>query len=218
MLIEGSKVLALARPEVWRALNDPGFLQRVIPGCREVSEPTPGKLLMALTSAVGPIKVNFDVDVQKRDVVEPESFVLEGKGSGGVAGSATGRVHVRLRELEGGTQLDYAAQTEITGRIAQLGSRMINSTARKFSEEFFANVAAAMQRQQGTSANTTGTTSVPGTAAASPQAPAPSGGAPHAADPHVWRLLVDGVIWRVALGCAVGSFVGTALALALRAI
>lgn len=223
MLIEGSKILALPRAQVWRALNDPAFLQTVVPGCRTVSEPTPGNLQMALTSSVGPIKVNFDVGVQKRDIVEPESYVLEGSGSGGPAGSAKGRVQVRLRELEGGTQLDYSATTEISGRIAQLGSRMINSTARKFSEEFFANVAKAMHRESAADPlHLQGSTSVREPATHAQCVPAQPAKTAHPAatvpDASLLRLVVDGIAWRMSLGCAIGSFVGVSLALAVRAL
>ena len=209
MLIEGTKILALPRDEVWRALNDPAFLQATVPGCRRVAEPRTDELEMELTSAVGPIKVHFKVEVKKLDVVAPESYVLQGGGSGGVAGSATGRVQVRLTEVQGGTQLDYSAQTEITGRIAQLGSRLIDSTARKFSEEFFANVAQAMAPGNKAEQKT------PSAFAARPVAPnvAANSSLAHAApEAPGWRLTLDGLAWRVALGCAAGSFVGTIVA------
>ena len=213
MLIEGTKILALPRDEVWRALNDPAFLQATVPGCRRVAEPRTDELEMELTSAVGPIKVHFKVEVKKLEVMAPQSYVLQGGGSGGVAGSATGRVHVRLTEVQGGTQLDYSAQTEITGRIAQLGSRLIDSTARKFSEEFFANVAQAMAPGAKTEQKT------PSAFAAAPVAPnvataaAANSSLAHAApDAAGWRLALDGLAWRVALGCAAGSFVGTIVA------
>lgn len=211
MLIEGTKILALPRERVWQALNDPAFLQATVPGCRRVAEPRPDELEMELTSAVGPIKVHFNVEVKKLDVVAPESYVLQGGGSGGVAGSATGRVQVRLTEVQGGTQLDYAAQTEITGRIAQLGSRLIDSTARKFSEEFFANVARTLA---GGGARTTAEpapASVPSSSSIAPVAAAPASGAL----PVVGPLALDGIAWRVALGCAAGSFVGTVVAMLL---
>jgi hypothetical protein len=232
MLIEGTKILALPREEVWKALNDPAFLQSSIPGCRRVTEPQPDNLAMELTSSVGPIKVNFTVEVKKLEVNAPESYVLEGSGSGGVAGSATGRVHVRLVEVEGGTQLEYSATTEITGRIAQLGSRLIDSTARKFSEEFFSNVVKAMSRGRGTSqqipdalaaapgsANATGSNHPSPAIPAQPSAAAPPASYPTTGHPAMeamaWRLALDGFAWRLAIGCAVGSCIGTVAAMLL---
>ena len=197
MQIEGTKILALPRADVWRALNDAAFLQATVPGATRVSEPTPDRLEMELTSSVGPIKVNFSARVQRLDVLAPESLVLQGAGSGGVAGSATGRVLVRLTEISGGTQLSYNAQTEITGRIAQLGARLIDSTARKFSEEFFANVAHKLSQP----ATTQSTATVEPVVAAS-LPPSPS------FDGNGWKLALDGVAWRVAMGAAGGTFVG----------
>jgi carbon monoxide dehydrogenase subunit G len=214
MLIEGTKILGVPRDAVWRALNDPVFLQTVIPGCRRVAEPSPGQLVMELGAAVGPIKANFAVEAQKLEVVEGESYVLAGKGSAGVAGAASGRARLRLSDVPGGTQLDYSAETEITGRVAQLGARMIDSTARKFSEEFFANVARAMAGDAPKSrADAVSPATAPAAFAtrASPVAPGAvqaSGGI----DAALGRLALDGIVWRLALGCAAGSFVGTLVA------
>lgn len=209
MRIDGTKILALPRDEVWRALNDTAFLARTVPGCRNAQETSPGELTMAITSAVGPIRVNFDARLRRLEVKAPESYVLEGGGSAGVAGSATGRVRVRLQELPGGTQLHYEAQTEITGRIAQLGARLIDSTARKFAEEFFANV---VRELSGTSAAAVAPAPGPKAGAAAPAAVASPDTGPD------WRLALDGLSWRLALGCAAGSFGGTlAAVLLLRA-
>lgn len=223
MLIEGTKVLPMPRAQVWEALNDPAFLQSVIPGCRRVAEPTPGQLRMELTAAVGPIKANFEVEARKVDVVAPQSFVLEGRGSAGVAGSATGRARLLLTEVEGGTQLDYSAETEITGRVAQLGARMIDSTARKFSEEFFANVGRALS--PGSTPTATPAEATAHVPAREPVANARTQGNSHAVPMPVpspdalsgalARLVVDGLAWRLALGCAAGSFTGLLAAAAL---
>lgn len=225
MLIEGTKILPRPRQEVWTTLNDPAFLQTTVPGCRRVAEPHPDQLTMELTSAVGPIKVNFNIDVQRLEVRAPESYVLRGTGSAGVAGSATGQVTVRLAEVPGGTQLDYSAQTEITGRMAQLGSRLIDGAARKFSEEFFANVARAMNgatpgaaptpMAAGAGAALPASTAAVSTAAAPTSAPPGaaqgSGAAPRSladADMAILRLALESLAWRVAFGCAIGSFLG----------
>ncbi len=222
MRLDGTKILALPRDEVWRALNDPAFLARTVPGCSKVEEKAAGALAMALTASVGPIRVSFDIELERLEVRAPESYLLQGSGSGGVAGSATGRVRVRLQEVPGGTQLTYEAETEITGRIAQLGARLIDSTARKFAEEFFANVARELSGPAPTRAPAAAQAG-PGVAPA-PSAPA-SASSPWAqpagiasADAAGWRLMLDGLAWRVALGCAAGSFLGTiAAVLLLRA-
>lgn len=207
MRMEGIRILALPREEVWRALNDTAFLARTVPGCSKAEETAPGELKMALTSSVGPIRVSFDAALRRLEVRAPESYVLEGGGSAGVAGSATGRVSVRLQDVPGGTQLHYEAQTEITGRIAQLGARLIDSTARKFAEEFFANV--ARELSGGTPAATASVPHGHAAPAAAPTPPVAPAGTPD------WRLALDGLAWRLALGCAAGSFGGTLAAVLL---
>ncbi|MBU7573274.1 MAG: carbon monoxide dehydrogenase subunit G [Hydrogenophaga sp.] len=206
MLIEGTKILARPLDEVWQALNNTDFLARVIPGCSKVSEPAPNQLALVLSAAVGPIKVSFSAEAQREDVVPPTSFALSGRGSAGPAGAASGRVKVQLTRVEGGTQLAYSADTEITGRMAQLGSRLIDSAARKFSEEFFANVARELAQPAPAQA-TTG----PAAAPAAPQGvPAATATVP---DVMAWRLALDGLAWRMAVGCAAGSFMGTLVAI-----
>jgi carbon monoxide dehydrogenase subunit G len=199
MLIEGSKVLAASRSEVWQALNDPAFLQRAIPGCRRCVQKADDQLDVALGASVGPIKAEFTVELQKLDVVEETSYVLKGEGRAGAVGSAVGSVKVELSDVDGGTLLRYAAQTEISGRVAQLGSRMIDGGARKFSEEFFANVAGLLRP----AAEPDGSTRVP------VRATAPS--APPAASLELAQAL-SGLAWRLCIACAVGTFAGAWLA------
>lgn len=198
MLIEGSKTLASPREEVWRALNDPDFLRRSIPGCRQVKAVSPDELEVGLTVAVGPIKANFDTRLQIRDVQELESYVLQGSGSAGAAGSGSGTVRVALSDIPGGTRLDYSAETEISGRVAQLGARMIDSTARRFAEEFFANISRILNPP-----------------AAGIDASAKGQGAPSAMDVGRSDTAAQSaggwpasLAWKLALGCAVGSFLG----------
>lgn len=195
MLIEGSKTLAAPRAAVWKALNDPELLRLTIPGCREVAELAPGKLEIGLSAAVGPIKTSFNVELDKLDVVELESYTLRGKGSAGAAGSASGAVRVALSDIDQGTLLTYAAETEISGKVAQLGARLIDAAARRFSEEFFANIA----RRLGPAA----------TAGASPTPSASSARAVPAPHEPAAATALSRLAWKLALGCGVGSFLGS---------
>jgi carbon monoxide dehydrogenase subunit G len=202
MLIEGTKTLAAPRAAVWRALNDPAFLQMVIPGCRSV-QVLPDSLQVALTAAVGPIRTGFEMQLVKEQVVDEQSYVLTGRGSAGAAGAASGSVRVDLADLHGGTLLKYVAQTELTGRIAQLGSRLIDSAARRYSEEFFGNVGRAL----GTS---------------SPAAVSPDSGQPALlrTTPHLVQAdlaqALSALAWKVLAACFAGTFAG-ALAVGLVA-
>jgi uncharacterized protein len=201
MLIEGTKMLASPRDAVWQALNDPAFLQRVIPGCRQVRQLSPAALDVGLTAAVGPIRANFDIQLEKLEVIDGESYVLRGKGSAGAAGSAAGSVRVELSDADGGTLLRYSASTEISGRVAQLGARMVDSAARRFSEEFFGNVARQLQ---------------PAVAAPPADAGGPARRNPHAAPASASVMPSPGsapglsaLTWKLFLACGAGAFAGT---------
>ncbi|WP_353171543.1 CoxG family protein [Paracandidimonas soli] len=200
MLVEGSKILAASRGEVWKALNDPDFLRRSIPGCREVKVVSPGELEVGLTVSVGPIKANFDTQLQIRDVRELESYVLAGSGSAGAAGSGSGTVRVSLSDVPGGTKLDYSAETEVSGRVAQLGARMMDSTARRFAEQFFANISRLLGGEEMPAAQALETRRAARASVASGEG---------AAQPQAWA---GALAWKLALGCGVGAFLGNVLA------
>ncbi|WP_144630050.1 CoxG family protein [Bordetella genomosp. 13] len=140
MLIEGSKTLAADRAAVWQALNDAAFLRATIPDCKALQAKDADSYAATLTSSVGPVRASFDVTFRREVETEMESYWLVGEGNGGMAGSAQGRIRIDLSDIEGGTLLSYSAETVISGKLAQLGSRLIDSTARKFSERFFQNV------------------------------------------------------------------------------
>lgn len=140
MIIDGTKTLAAPRARVWEALDDLDFLRRTIPDCRAISRTDDGGYRATISAGVGPIRANFDVAFARAVQAQQERFTLTGQGSAGVAGAATGSVAVTLEDIAGGTLLGYRAETEVTGKVAQLGARMIDGAARKFSEQFFANV------------------------------------------------------------------------------
>ncbi|GAA5236526.1 carbon monoxide dehydrogenase subunit G [Verticiella sediminum] len=199
MLIEGSKTLAADRATVWRALNDADFLRATIPDCKALQATADDAYTATLVSAVGPVKASFDVGFRREVDTPMESYVLVGEGNGGMAGSAQGRIRIALSDIEGGTLLSYSAETRISGKIAQLGSRLIDSAARKFSERFFESV----QRRLAAPAQSA-TAAAPAQAAAgtSPWVGA-SDAAPAASATHTWWLPV---------ACGVGCFAGTVLA------
>ncbi|MBN9427727.1 MAG: carbon monoxide dehydrogenase subunit G [Burkholderiales bacterium] len=204
MNIEGSKTIAADRQTVWQALNDPAFLQRAIPGCSRLVERSPQALEATISTSLGPIRAGFDVQLEKRDVIEGRAWSLHGGGSAGAIGSASGVVNVTLEDLPGGTQLNYVAQTEITGRLAQLGTRLIDSTARRFSEEFFSNASRLLaEGAAGKPASATGAAVAGAHAPHIDRLAAPS--ASHGASP-----------WRLMLASAIGAFLGAFAALWLR--
>ena len=127
---------------VYAALNDPEILRRCIPGCEELIQHSPTDLEAKIVLKIGPVKARFAGNVVLDPAGAPDAFSLTGEGKGGAAGFAKGGADVTLAEAEGGTLLAYAAKAEIGGKIAQLGSRLIRSTADKLSKQFFESFAA----------------------------------------------------------------------------
>jgi len=194
MNIEGSKIVPAPRSEVWAAFNDPAFLQRVLPGCREIQVASPEELDVRLSVSVGPVTANFKSRLEKFDVREGQSYALRGEGNAGPAGAAHGVLRVELQDVDGGTRVAYSSDVQITGKLGQLGSRLVESVARRYSEDFFRRAVAEL------SAEPQRADVVPVLAA-----PVPAmAGAPSAA--------LAGLGWKLAIACALGSFVGTFLA------
>lgn len=137
MELQNTQVIAAPRDEVWAAINDPEVLQRCIPGCEDIEQVSDTELTATIKLKVGPVKATFKGTVTYENVNKPESITLSGQGSGGVAGAAKGSADVTLTEVAEGTELSYDVRVSISGKIAQLGSRLINSTAKKLTGEFF---------------------------------------------------------------------------------
>jgi len=137
MELEGSRVIAADRGTVWKHLNDPETLKASIPGCQELSGSPDEGFEAVVKQKVGPVKATFKGKVSLSNVVEGESYRIAGEGSGGVAGFAKGAAAVRLADVEGGTELSYDVEAHVGGKIAQLGSRLINGFAKKMADQFF---------------------------------------------------------------------------------
>ena len=127
------------RDVVDAALNNPEILQQCIPGCEELIKESDTELSAKVALKIGPVKAKFGGDVTLDPSEAPSKFSLTGEGNGGVAGYAKGGADVELIEQDGGTLLKYTAKAEIGGKLAQLGSRLVMSTAKKLSKTFFQN-------------------------------------------------------------------------------
>ena len=125
------------RDVVYAGLNDPDILKQCIPGCEELIKHSDTELEAKVVLKVGPVKAKFGGNVVLDQTKAPDHFSLSGEGNGGVAGFAKGGADVDLVEQDGGTLLRYTAKAEIGGKLAQLGSRLVTSTANKLSKKFF---------------------------------------------------------------------------------
>ncbi|WP_417410952.1 SRPBCC family protein [Hoeflea sp.] len=137
MEMNGSQRIEASREEVYAALNDVDILRQCIPGCESIEKTSDTEMNAKVTLRVGPVKASFTGKVTLSDLDPPNGYTISGEGSGGMAGFAKGGAKVDLVPDGDATMLNYAVKAEIGGKIAQLGSRLIDGTAKKLAAEFF---------------------------------------------------------------------------------
>ena len=140
--------IAAPKDQVYAALNDPEVLQKCIPGCEELIKHSDTELEAKVLLKVGPVKARFGGNVQLNTEGAPDQFSLTGQGNGGAAGHAKGGADVTLISDGDDTILRYEAKAEIGGKLAQLGSRLIQSTAKKLAAKFFKSFAEVMEEDR----------------------------------------------------------------------
>lgn len=138
MEMNGKQLIPVAQDAVWRALNDPAVLQACIPGCETVERISDEEYAVALVAAVGPVKARFKGRMLLKDLNPPHSYRLAFEGQGGVAGFGKGEAEVSLAPEGGATLMSYSAKAQVGGKLAQVGSRLIDGAAKKIAGEFFA--------------------------------------------------------------------------------
>ena len=199
MDLTGEYRIPAPREAVWKALNDPEILKQSIPGCESIEKVSDTEMTAKVTARVGPVKASFSGRVTLSDLDPPNGYKISGEGQGGVAGFAKGGADVRLKpdETGAGTILTYTATASVGGKLAQIGSRLIEGTSKQMADQFF-----------GKFAEIVGAAAAPAEAAAAPvAAPPPPAPAPpqRGLPPLVWvggliaiviiLLLIFGVDW-----------------------
>ncbi len=144
MEMNGEYRIAAPRQRVWEGLNDPEVLKRCIPGCQTIEKLSDTEFAARVVAAVGPVRATFNGKVALSDLDPPKGYTISGEGSGGVAGFAKGGAKVDLAEDGGATELRYAVQAHVGGKLAQIGSRLIDGVSRKMADDFFGRFAAEM--------------------------------------------------------------------------
>lgn len=167
MKMSGEYKIEAPREKVWAALNDPQVLKQSIPGCDEIEQTSDTSFTAQVTAKVGPVKAKFSGAVELTDIDAPNGYRISGEGKGGAAGFAKGGANVSLEEDGGGTLLKYEVDAQVGGKLAQLGARLIDGTAKKMASQFFENFAEAV---------TEGGDDAAAPAEAAPAAPAPAAG------------------------------------------
>lgn len=145
MDMQGSERIEAPVETVWSALNDPEILKQAIPGCESLEKTSDTTMAARVVLKIGPIKAKFEGAVELQNLNPPNSYTISGEGKGGLAGFAKGGADVTLTpDGAGATLLTYTVKAEVGGKIAQLGSRLIESTSKKLAGEFFSNFGAAV--------------------------------------------------------------------------
>jgi uncharacterized protein len=137
MEMTGEQQIPLPQQRVWEALNDPEILKACIPGCESITRVSDTEYKVVMTAAVGPVKAKFNGKLLLADLNPPQSYSLAFEGSGGAAGFGKGTARVSLAPAGGGTLLSYTAHATVGGKLAQIGSRLIDGVARKMADDFF---------------------------------------------------------------------------------
>jgi carbon monoxide dehydrogenase subunit G len=229
MEITGTQAIAAPRSSVWAALNDPAVLKRCLPGCESVERSSPDEFKVVVAAAIGPLRARFNGTLRIAEADPPKACVMVFEGQGGPVGFGKGTSTVTLSETPAGTELAYSAKAQVGGKLAQVGSRLIDSVAKKMSDDFFTALreqlapTPAPRAEPGVPTPAPATVTTPGPTSAPTPAPAASAApaarmpadaptATLAARPGV--TLVPG--WWLAVAAAVGAAAAIAGAVLVR--
>ena len=138
MEMTGEQLIPLPQEATWRALNDTAILKDCIPGCDSIEQVSDSEYQLTMTAKVGPVSAKFKGKMTLSDVDPPNAYTLVFEGQGGVAGFARGQANVQLTPNAEGTRLGYTVKAMIGGKLAQVGSRLVDGVAKKMAEQFFA--------------------------------------------------------------------------------
>ena len=147
MKMSGNQVIDAPREAVWKGLNDPKVLQQCIPGCESIVASSPTQMSAKVVLKIGPVKAAFKGSVTLSDIKAPESYRISGKGEGGFAGFASGGATVKLTANSASeTLMEYDVDAQVGGKIAMLGSRLVDSTAQSLANQFFDKFATVVKQ------------------------------------------------------------------------
>ncbi len=148
MEMASEQMLPVSQDKAWAALNDPEILKASIPGCESITLTAENEYEVALTAAVGPVKARFKGKMRLEDIVAPNAYRIQFEGQGGVAGHGKGSASVSLAAVSADeTKLSYSAQAQVGGKIAQIGSRLVDMAAQKMAKEFFSAFNAELSKR-----------------------------------------------------------------------
>jgi hypothetical protein len=152
MNMTGERFIAAPRMAVWAGLNDPEVLKDCIPGCESLEKISDTQMKAVAGIKLGPVSAKFQGQVTLSDLDPPNGYRISGEGKGGPAGFAKGGAEVRLIDQNAGTLLTYTVDAQVGGKIAQVGARLIDATAKTMAEQFFKKFAALVEKPEAASA------------------------------------------------------------------
>jgi carbon monoxide dehydrogenase subunit G len=199
MDMTGERRIAAPRQVVWEALNDTTTLKASIPGCESLEKTDDTHMKATAAVKLGPISARFNGAVTLSDIDAPNSYTITGEGQGGVAGFAKGGAKVFLTDDAGATLLKYEVNAQVGGKLAQLGARLIDATAKQMAEQFFTKFSGEVQKLVPAEA-------APAEAAPTEAAPVPEVAAPPVAPPSAISPL--DLIPREPFGLPVVAWIG----------
>jgi carbon monoxide dehydrogenase subunit G len=153
MQLSNQQTLPVSQQQAWEALNDVSLLQASIPGCEAITASGDNQYDVAIMAAVGPVKARFKGKLRLSDLLPPTSYTMHFEGQGGAAGHGKGSAQVRLERIDArATLLHYSANASVGGKLAQIGSRLVDMAAQKMANDFFATFTARLSERYGAAA------------------------------------------------------------------
>ena len=137
MEMKGEQLIVASQADTWASLNDPEILKACIPGCESIERVTDSEYAVQMTARVGPVAAKFKGKLTLSDLKPPQSYSIAFEGQGGVAGFGKGGAQVQLAPEGDATRLSYQVKASVGGKLAQIGSRLVDAAARKLADDFF---------------------------------------------------------------------------------
>ena len=137
MEMSGEQLIPATQAQTWAALNDPEILKACVPGCESIEKTGENEYEVRMTARIGPVSAKFKGKLALSDLDPPNSYSIAFEGQGGVAGFGKGGAKVQLLPEAGNTKLSYQVKANVGGKLAQIGSRLVDAAAKKLAEEFF---------------------------------------------------------------------------------
>jgi carbon monoxide dehydrogenase subunit G len=139
MEMSGQQLIPASQQQTWNALNDPEVLKACVPGCESIDRLADNEYQVLMVARVGPVSAKFKGKLTLSDIKPPDSYSIAFEGQGGAAGFAKGGAHVTLSPQDSQTRLAYDVKASVGGKLAQIGSRLVDAAAKKIADEFFKN-------------------------------------------------------------------------------